>query len=79
MGELFRHLLDWIGTNPGWAYLAVLVAAFAESLAVIGVVVPGVMIMLGAGALIATGDLHFWPTCLAAVAGAIAGDGLSFW
>jgi len=79
MGESLHDLLDWIGANPGWAYLAVLLAAFAESLAVIGVIVPGVMIMIGAGALIATGDLRFWPTCLSAVAGAIAGDGLSFW
>ncbi len=79
MGEWLQHLLDWVGANPGWAYLAVLLAAFAESLAVVGVVVPGVMIMLGAGALIATGDLQFWPTCLSAVAGAIAGDGLSYW
>lgn len=79
MGEWLQHLLDWVGANPGWAYLAVLLAAFAESLAVVGVIVPGVMIMLGAGALIATGDLQFWPTCLSAVAGAIAGDGLSYW
>ena len=77
MGELFQHVLDWVGANPGWAYLVVLLAAFAESLAVIGVVVPGVMVMLGAGALIATGKLEFWPTCLSAVVGAIAGDGLS--
>ena len=79
MGEWLQHLLDWVGANPGWTYLAVLLAAFAESLAVVGVMVPGVMIMLGAGALIATGDLQFWPTCLSAVAGAIAGDGLSYW
>ena len=42
-------------------------------------VVPGVMIMLGAGALIATGSLDFWPTCLSAIAGAIVGDGFSYW
>lgn len=79
MGELFQQLLAWVGANPGWAYLVVLLAAFAESLAVIGMVVPGVMIMLGAGALIATGNLDFWPTCLSAIAGAILGDGLSYW
>jgi len=79
VGELFQHLLDWVGANPSWAYLVVLLGAFAESLAVIGMVVPGVMIMLGAGALIATGNLDFWPTCLSAVVGAIAGDGLSYW
>ncbi|MGB5734304.1 MAG: DedA family protein, partial [Thiohalocapsa sp.] len=79
MGELLQHLLDWVTANPGWAYLLVLLAAFAESLAVIGMVVPGVMIMLGAGALIAAGSLDFWPTCLSAVVGAITGDGISYW
>ena len=79
MEDLIRSLLDWVGANPGWSYLAVLLGSFAESLAMIGLVVPGVMIMLGAGALIATGELQFWPTCLSAIAGAVAGDGLSFW
>lgn len=79
MVELFRQLLDWVSANPGWAYLVILLTAFAESLAVIGIIVPGVMIMLAAGALIATDDLRFWPACLSAVVGAIAGDGLSYW
>ena len=79
MEDLIRSLLDWVGANPGWSYLAVLLGSFAESLAMIGLVVPGVMIMLGAGALIATGELQFWPTCLSAIGGAVAGDGLSYW
>jgi membrane protein DedA with SNARE-associated domain/membrane-associated phospholipid phosphatase len=79
MDDLFKHLLDWIGANPGLAYLVVGSVALAESLAVVGMIIPGVMIMLGAGALIATGDLAFWPTCLSAAAGATIGDGLSYW
>lgn len=79
MGDLFRQLLGWISTNPEWAYLVVFSVAFAESVAVVGMIVPGVMIMIGAGALIATGDLAFWPTTGAAVIGAISGDSLSYW
>ena len=79
MEALFHGLLDWIGANPGWAYLVVGLVALAESLAIVGMVVPGVVVMIGAGALIATGTLGFWPTTLSAVAGAIAGDGLSYW
>jgi len=79
MEALFEALLDWIGTNPGWAYFLVGLAALGESLALIGMIVPGVVIMIGAGALIATGTLAFWPTVFVAVAGAIAGDGLSYW
>jgi undecaprenyl-diphosphatase len=35
--------------------------------------------MFGFGALIATGTLSFWPVFWWAVAGAVVGDGLSFW
>lgn len=79
MHELLDSFLSWIGTNPQWAYLIVFVVALAESIAVIGMIVPGVMILFGAGALIATGDLAFWPTAAAAVAGAVLGDGFSYW
>ncbi len=50
-----------------------------ESLAIVGVMVPGVGLMLGVGALISVGALPFWPMFWWAVAGAIAGDGFSYW
>jgi undecaprenyl-diphosphatase len=53
--------------------------ALAESLAIVGVLVPGVIILLGAGALIGAGVLDFWDITAWAVAGAIVGDGLSYW
>jgi membrane protein DedA with SNARE-associated domain/membrane-associated phospholipid phosphatase len=68
-----------IGAHAGVAYFIVFAIALAESLAVIGVLVPGVAIMLIAGALIGNGVLAFWPACLLAIAGAILGDSLSFW
>ena len=53
--------------------------AFAESLAVVGMVVPGVAIMFAVGALIGSGALDFQLMVIWAVVGAVAGDGLSFW
>lgn len=79
MEELFAQLLAWVGAHPTWTYLIVFLVALAESVAVIGMVVPGVVIMVGAGALIATGELAFWPTAAAAIAGAVLGDGFSYW
>jgi undecaprenyl-diphosphatase len=58
---------------------AVFVVALSESLAVVGLIVPGALLMVGAGALIGVGVAGFWSTMIAAVAGAVAGDGLSFW
>ncbi len=79
MTALLQDLLAWVTANPTWAHLAVFLVALVESLAVVGLIVPGVIMMLGAGALVATGALQFWPVCLWAVAGAVAGDGLSYW
>jgi undecaprenyl-diphosphatase len=73
-----QPLLDWVAQNPLWAGVIVFLVALAESLAIVGLVVPGVVIMFGIGALIATDVLAFWPTMVWAVAGAVVGDGLSF-
>lgn len=72
-------LLQAISAHPAAVYALLFTAALAESLAIIGLAVPGVLIMLGAGALIAQGMLSFWPACLLAIAGATLGDGLSYW
>ncbi len=57
----------------------VTLVAFAESLAFFGLLVPGAAVMFAAGALIANGALDFWSTCFWAIAGAVVGDGLSYW
>ena len=72
-------LLDWIAGHPHWAGAAVFLVAFSESLAIVGLVMPGAFLMFGIGALVALGHLEFLPTMAWAVAGAILGDGLSFW
>lgn len=79
MTELFLQLLAWVSSNPGWSYSVIFLVAMAESLAIVGLVVPGVVIMFGIGALIASGAISFWPAMGWAVAGAVTGDGLSFW
>src|SRR5512140_3765293 len=73
-----QSLLDTIGSHPHWALLAVFVVACAESLALVGAVVPAAVVMFAAGALIGAGALELWITLAAAVAGAVLGDGLSY-
>jgi len=53
--------------------------ALTESLAAVGLFVPGAVLMLSVGATIGMGVIGFWPVVFAAIAGAIVGDGLSFW
>ena len=78
MAEYFDQLLAWISANPHHAGWVVFLVSLAESLAIVGVLVPGVVILLGAGALIGSGVLDFWSICAWAIVGAIIGDGLSY-
>jgi undecaprenyl-diphosphatase len=77
--EWFDSLLLWIGQHPHYAGWVVFGMALAESLAIVGMLIPGVVILFGAGTLIGAGVLDFWSMCLWAVAGAVIGDGLSYW
>lgn len=78
MTELLTDLSDWLSRNPEWIAITLALTAFVESLALVGVIVPGVAILYAvaavAGALGAPLSL-----CLAAMmAGAIGGDLFSF-
>lgn len=75
----FKPLLDWIIAHPNWAGFAVFLISLSESLAVVGLFIPGVAMMFGIGTLIALGALDLWVTLGAATLGAIVGDGISYW
>jgi membrane protein DedA with SNARE-associated domain len=77
MGYL-TTVLDWIGAHAAWAGPVVFLVALSESLALVGLIMPGAVLLFGFGALIGSGRLEFWPIMLWAIAGAIAGDGLSY-
>ncbi len=71
--------LIWIQQSPAWMLLGIFLVAFLESLAIAGIVIPGVALLFGLALLAGQGGLSA-PACLtAAVTGAIAGDALSFW
>jgi len=72
-------LLTIISDYPKIAYGVVFLISLSESLAFVGILIPGTVLMLGIGVLIATGYLSLKPTIVLAVAGAIAGDGISYW
>lgn len=75
----FNALIAWIARHPDWAYATVFLAAFTESLAVVGLFIPGALVMFGAGAVVAVGSLELWATLAWAAAGAVAGDASSYW
>jgi membrane protein DedA with SNARE-associated domain/membrane-associated phospholipid phosphatase len=72
-------LLAFIAHHPRVAYGVISLISFSESLAIVGLLVPGTLIMFGTGAIVATGTLGLAPVLMLAAAGAIAGDGVSYW
>ena len=78
MEQLLDQLLEWIRLHPHWAGLLVLVVSALESFLVVGLLVPGTVIMFAVGAMVAGGQMELLPTLIYAVIGAILGDGSSY-
>ncbi len=79
MTPILNTLLAFITHHAVLAYVAVFLISLSESLALVGLLVPGTVIMFGVGAVVATGSLRLWPVLLIAMTGAVAGDGISYW
>lgn len=77
--ESLNEIFAWINANPAWGGLGVFLIAFFESLALVGLILPGAAMMFGIGALVGTDVLPLWPTLMWAALGAITGDAVSFW
>lgn len=81
LSSMDTHMHAWlasISAHPHVVLAVVFAAACAESVAVVGTIVPAGAIMFVAGALIGAGALDGWVTLGIAALGAIAGDGLSY-
>ncbi len=74
-----EDLLSWLQAHPGWASVAIGVTAFVESLALVGIIVPGAFILFGIGAAVGLGIIDLTLAWIAASIGAVLGDGISFW
>jgi len=78
MDGLVQEILAWIAQHPYSSGLLIFVIALLESLIVVGLLIPGAFLLFGVGALIATGSLQLYPTMIWTIAGAFAGDSISF-
>jgi membrane protein DedA with SNARE-associated domain/membrane-associated phospholipid phosphatase len=70
---------EHLSAHPDLALLIVFLIAFGEALLIIGLFVPSTVILVGAGTMVGTGHLAFWPVFAATAVGAIAGDQISYW
>ncbi|WP_337879214.1 DedA family protein [Rheinheimera sp.] len=75
MEQYLHQLLDQ------YQHLALLILfglVFFESVAVLGLLLPGTALMFSFGLLIGSGQIGFWQACLVGAAAGILGDGLSY-
>ena len=75
---LTGELLSWLGSHTRWLGLAIFLIALVESLAIAGLLVPGVVLLFAASALAGGGNLGLMAALSWAFAGAVCGDLISF-
>src|SRR6185437_3350880 len=79
MTSYFSMLTDFVSEHSHYAYIAVFLLALSEAIPLVGTIVPGSTLIIGISALAAEANANLWILLIAAIVGAIAGDGLSFW
>lgn len=79
MASFIDPLIAFVSAHPWLAYLTLFLAALLEAVPVVGSVVPGSTIILALSALVPSGDLQLEWVLVAAIAGALLGDGSAFW
>ncbi|MGD9109116.1 MAG: VTT domain-containing protein [Gammaproteobacteria bacterium] len=78
MHSHYHLFIIWLHQHAQWGGVAAFVIAFAESVAIVGSIVPGSVTMTAVGVLIGSGVLPIWTTLIWAISGAFFGDGISY-
>ncbi|MDX1459728.1 MAG: VTT domain-containing protein [Xanthomonadales bacterium] len=73
-----QELMAWVIQHPGWTAVVVFAVACIESLVLVGILIPGIVVLFGVGALIGVGAVDLWPVWLWGSLGALLGDGISY-
>ena len=76
--DYIQPLTLWLYANPEWALIIAFLMAFAESLAIVGSIVPGGVTMTAIGILAGSGVMDIGWTFVVAAIGAVAGDAASY-
>lgn len=79
MDDFVQNLIGFVRLHAEWTGPIVFLVAFGESFAFVSLFVPGTAIMIAAGALVPEGAVPIAPLLAGGVAGAVMGDGISYW
>lgn len=77
--EDFQPLLEWLKLNPNWLLFSIFFISFIESLALAGIVVPGVLLLFLVASIAGHLEFAISSILIAGFAGAVLGDGVSFY
>lgn len=78
MGEWLSGMTDWLAANPSWVAVAIFVVAFVECVAIVGIIVPGTVVMFAIAALAGSGILPLGEVLLLGFLGGLLGDAVSY-
>lgn len=78
MSEWLDTVTLWLGHHPEWLALAIVLIACIECLAIVGILVPGTILMFTVAVLAGSGALSLWETLWLAYVGGLLGDALSY-
>lgn len=73
-----QPMLEWLRSHHEWLAVSIMLIALVESLAIAGIILPGVVMLFGAATIAGSGVLGGWAALVAAFIGAVLGDGISF-
>ncbi len=74
MDAFADQIIAFVSTNRDWAFWIALLFAAAETTAFLSVLIPSTAILIGVGAIVATGALDFGPIWAGASIGAMIGS-----
>ncbi|WP_160119812.1 DedA family protein [Rhodovarius lipocyclicus] len=79
MTALIAEITGFIAAHPGLTWAVAFAVAASEAFVVVGALVPGTPILMAIGAAASLGHVSLAGVVVAAILGAVAGDGLSYW
>ena len=78
MNEFLQTVLEWSNSSPYWLGAAIFITAFLECLALVGIVLPGVVLMFGLAVIAGSSSLGLPSVLILAWLGGLSGDFLSY-
>ncbi len=79
MDRYAHEVVAFIAAHAEWTAPIMFLVTFGESFAFLSLLFPGTAIMLAAGTLIESGTVPALPLLVGGMAGAVLGDGVSYW